>query len=278
MTCEVMSERPGVVHTLAMNPAFGPLLRDWRETRRMTQEQLAFAAEVSTRHVSFVENGRTQPSRQMVLLLATALDVPLRERNALLVAAGFAAVYRETDFEAPELEHVRRAVEFLLTRAEPYPAVVIDSAYNVRRANLGAGRLFAALLPRPPPRFNLLELLFDPAGLRPLCVEWEALAATLLERAHREAVLDGPRSPSAAALREVLARADLPPRLRQRSPAGPLPLVIPVRLRLGDLEIGLFSTLTMLGSPADVTTQELRLESFFPADDATERWVRSLAE
>lgn len=243
----------------------------------MTQEQLAFTAEVSTRHVSYVENGRAQPSREMVLQLATALDVPLRERNALLLAAGFAAVYRETDLDAPELQHVRRAIDFLLARAEPYPAVVIDAAWNLRRANLGAARMFAALLPRQPADLNLLRVLFDPDGLRPLCLDWELLAATLLERARREAMLDGPRSPAAAVLREVLARPDMPASLRQPARTGPLPLVVPVRMRLGDDIVSLFSTLTMLGSPADVTTQELRIEQFFPADDATDQWIRRLA-
>ena len=277
MTSEVMSQPHERGHTLTMNLAFGPMLRDWRETRRMTQEQLAFTAEVSTRHVSCVENGRAQPSREMVLQLATALDVPLRERNSLLLAAGFAAVYRETDLDAPELLHVRRAVDFLLARAEPYPAVVIDAAWNLRLANLGAARMFAALLPRQPAHLNLMRVLFDPDGLRPLCLDWEPLAATLLERARREAMLDGPRSPAATVLREVLARPDLPACLRQPSLTGPLPLVVPVRMRVGDHTISLFSTLTMLGSPADVTTQELRIESFFPADDATEQWIRRLA-
>lgn len=260
-----------------MNLAFGPMLRDWRATRRMTQEQLAFTAQVSTRHLSCVENGRAQPSREMVLQLATALDVPLRERNALLLAAGFAAVYRETDLDAPELQHVRRAIDFLLARSEPYPALVVDAAWNLRQANLGAARLFAALLSRPPGPLNLMRVLFDPDGLRPLCLDWELLAATLLERARREAMLDGPRSPAAAVLREILARADVPASLRQPASTAPLPLVVPVRMRLGEHTISLFSTLTMLGSPADVTTQELRIEQFFPADEATDRWLRQLA-
>lgn len=247
----------------------------------MTQEQLAFAAEISTRHLSCVETGRAQASREMVLVLGSALDVPLRDRNAMLLSAGFAPVYRETDLSAPEMEPVRRAVEFLLARQEPYGAVVVDAAWNLRQANLGAARMFAALLqgrPLPAEGANILRMMFEEEGLRGICSNWHEVAGAVLERAQREALLEGPRSEAAKVVRDVLALPGVREGLHRRSLATALPLVIPVHLRLGDGEVRLFSTLTTLGTPADVTAQELRIESYFPADDGTDRWLKSLAE
>ncbi|MFT3769377.1 MAG: helix-turn-helix transcriptional regulator [Minicystis sp.] len=263
-----------------MESSFGTLLRQWRTARRMSQEQLALSAEVSTRHISCVETGRAQPSREMVLVLAGALDVPLREQNALLTSAGYASIYRETDLGAPEMEHVRRAIDFLLARQEPYGAAVVDAAWNVHRVNEGAMRMFGALLPgaagRPDLLSNVMRLLLHPEGLKPICVNWEEIVTAVMERAQREALLEGPRSAAARMVAEMLTRPDAPRRLKRPAPGTAMPLVVPIHLRTGDLEVRLFSTITTLGTPADVTAQELRIESWFPADDATERWIRSL--
>lgn len=247
----------------------------------MTQEQLAFAAEVSTRHLSCVETGRAQASREMVLILGSALDVPLRDRNAMLLSAGFAPAYRETDLDDPAMEPVRRAVSFLLERQEPYGAVVVDAAWNLRQANLGAARMFGALLhgrTMPGPGSNILRMMFEEDGLRGICLNWQEVASAVVERAQREALLEGPRSEAAKVVAEVLALPGVRDSLHRSSPATMLPLIIPVCLRLGDGEVRLFSTLTTLGTPADVTAQELRIESYFPADDGTDRWMKDMAK
>jgi transcriptional regulator with XRE-family HTH domain len=256
--------------------SFGTLLRDWRLHRRMSQEKLALDAEVSTRHISYIETGRAQPSREMVLLLSSVLEVPLRERNVLLTSAGFAPVYGETDYSSPEMAPVRQAVELLLERHEPYGAIVIDSAWNVRRTNRGAARLFATFAPDLPPRLtsNVLRLLLDPEGLRYGLDNWEEVALAALERTHREALAEGPNGPAARILSEVLALPGVPRHFHRPRIAMPLSLVVPLNLRRGELTVRLFSTITTLGTPADVTAQELRVETWFPADEASEAWCR----
>ncbi len=256
-----------------INPTFGGLLRDWRLARHKTQEQLALEAEVSTRHVSYLENGRALPSREMILLLAKVLDVPLRERNAFLVSAGFAPIYRETDYQAPEMAVVRQAVDFILARHEPYGAIVVDSAWNVRQVNRGATRLFNTFAPGVPPHLfaNLLRLMLHPSGIRSALKNWEEVLHATLERTQREALSEGPRGPAARILAEVLPH--LPPELRRSAVNAPLALVVPLHLVRDTLEIRLFSTITTLGTPADLTAQELRVETWFPADEASARWL-----
>jgi transcriptional regulator with XRE-family HTH domain len=258
---------------------FGTLLREWRTARRLTQEQLAFDAEVSTRHLSCLENGRALPSREMVLVLGSALDVPLRERNTLLVSAGFTAVYRETNLDAPEMASVRQAVDFILARQEPYGALLVDAAWNVHRANDGARRLLAALSDVPSEvSSNLLRLTLDARGLRRFCANWEQVACAAVERAHREAAAEGPNGPVARILAEVLALPEVPQGFRRPTLATPLPVIVPIQLKLGSIELSLFSTITTLGTPADIAAQELRIESWFPADEASDRLLHSLAE
>ena len=236
-------------------------------------------AEVSTRHLSYLENGRARPSRDMVLVLASALDVPLRDRNGLLVSAGFAPLYRESPLDAPEMDSVRTALEFVLDRQEPYGAVVIDSAWNVRMVNLAATRLFTALSAEVPLELtqNLLRLTLDPRGLRRVCVNWEEVALSALERVRREAAMDGHGGPAARALAEALALPDVPLRFHGPSTSAPMPLVVPIHLKFNDIELRLFSTITTLGTPADITTQEIRIESWFPADKPTDDKLRALA-
>lgn len=261
-----------------MQSSFGSLLRQWRVTRRMTQEQLALDAEVSARHLSCLETGRAMPSREMVLVLASALDVPLRERNTLLGSAGFASVYRETDLDAPEMAHVRRAIDFILARHEPYGAVVVDAGWNVLRANPSALRTFDAILPASSVRAelmgNVMKMLLHPEGLGRICVNLDEVTHAVVERARREAMLEGPDGAAARTLAELRATIGLPKEHGRSVAPGAMPLVVPVHLRTEGLELRLFSTLTMIGTPADVTAQELRIESWFPADDATDRWLR----
>ncbi|HWM87200.1 MAG TPA: helix-turn-helix transcriptional regulator [Kofleriaceae bacterium] len=255
--------------------AFGPLLREWRQLRQMSQLRLAEAAEVSTRHISFIETGRAAPSREMVLILASALDLPLRERNTLLGAAGFAAVYRETDFGAPEMSQIARALEFYLERHEPYGAAVLDGGWNILRINRGGMRMLGWFLDQPPPPLvasNAIRMLFHPRGLRPFIANWEEQAGAMIERLHREAQLGAGR----ALLDEILAYPDMPPRFARPRVAEAPQVVLNLHLRKHDRDLRLFTTLTTLGTPLDVTAQELRIESYFPADEVTEEWVRSL--
>lgn len=268
-----------------MNPAkervspVGRLLKQWRSVRRMSQLELALEAGVSARHLSFVETGRSRPSRRMLLLLADVLSVPLRERNMLLEAAGYARYYRETGLSDPELAHVRQVIEFIIKRHEPYSAVVVDRHWNVLIANRPHERMLAHLLEDrsidEATAGNLLRLTFDPMGLRPCISNWEEVARALVDRVHRE-VGASPDEESEALLEELLSYPGVPDRWRVPDLTRPPPVVIPIRLRAGELELALFSAITTLGTAQDVTLHELRIESFFPADEATDRAIRGL--
>jgi transcriptional regulator with XRE-family HTH domain len=258
------------VEQAATTGQVGTLLRHWRAARRVSQLDLALDADVSSRHLSFVETGRSQPSREMVLRLAEALQVPLRERNSLLLAAGYAPVYRETDLGAPEMREARQAVEFILAQQEPYPAVVVDRHWNLLLANQATHRFLALFLPGPPAGPpNAMRLMFDPQGLRPFVENWEDVAAHLIERVHRDAAGAPPNAPTRALLEELLAYPGVPTRWRTpQMDRAPSPL-LSIAYRKDDLRLSVFSTITTFGTPQDVTLQELRIECFFPADETT---------
>jgi transcriptional regulator with XRE-family HTH domain len=258
----------------------GSLLREWRSVRRMSQLSLALEADVSPRHLSFVETGRAVPSREMVLMLARALDVPFREQNAMLTAAGYAPVYRETGLGDPGMAEMRRALELLLRQNEPFAALALDRAWDIVMANAGYAR-FVELLGLgqvepyrvlPPPRANLMRLLFGP--LRPVIANWDVVARALLERARREASAD--RDPARRRVIEECVQA-APAEWRVPWPDAPSSLVLTVDIRIGDLEVRLFTTIATLGTAQDITLQELHIESFHPADAATERLLRAMA-
>jgi len=267
MTLSQADERP---------PAFGPLLLYWRRVRKLSQLALAHEADVSPRHVCFIETGRARPSKDMVLQLASTLDAPLRERNALLLAAGFAPLYKETSLDAPELTLVRTALDALLRQQEPFPSVVLNRHWDIVRTNSAAERFFRLFLePGDRPGIpNLLRLMFDPSGLRPHVANWEAVAETLIQRVHREAVGGVTDVDLSHLIDEVCAYPDVPRRWRTPDLATPLVPVIPVRFAFRNTIFSFFSTVTVLGTPQDVTLQELRIESFFPADPETERMTR----
>jgi transcriptional regulator with XRE-family HTH domain len=258
----------------------GRLIQHWRRARRKSQLALALEAGVSARHLGFLEVGRSRPSRDMVVLLAETLDVPLRERNALLVAAGFAPLYRETGLAAPEMAQAQKALALILDHQEPYPAVVMDRHWNMVMTNAAAPRFFSRLveLPEGGPPPNVIRLMFSPDGLRPFVANWEAVAQALIHRVHREAVGGVPDAPTLQLLEEVLSYPGVP--ARWRSPdalaAAPSPWV-DVRFRKGDLAMDFFSTVTTLGTPQDITLQELRIECFFPANTHTESEAQRLA-
>ena len=247
----------------------------------MSQLDLAVEAEVSSRHLSFVETGRAQPSRDMVLLLAHTLDVPLRDRNVLLHAAGYAPIYRETRLEEPAMAEARRALDFILRQQEPYPALVLDRCWNVIQVNEGSARVQKAFLDPAavallgPP--NAMRLMLHPRAFRPYIVNWEATAASLIQWLHRDALNDSARAETRALLRELLSYPDIPLRWRTIDlEVSPAPF-LPIEFRKGELALKYFTTLTSLGTPHDVTLQELRIEWFFPADESTEDASRRLA-
>lgn len=252
----------------------GQLLQYWRKARNFSQLALAVEANVSSRHVSFVETGRTKPSREMVLHLAETLSVPLRERNALLLAAGFAPVFRESNLDDPQLAAVRKAMEAILRQQEPYPAVAMNRQWDIITSNEAAQQFFAKLLDGrtfgdPNAKPNVLRLMFHPQGLRPTVINWEDVAQGLLQRLYREAVGGVLDEPTRAILNEILEYPDAPKSWRTPDLNRPLVPVLPVCFKLGTTVFNYFSAVTVLGTPQDVTLQELRIESFFPSDDAT---------
>jgi transcriptional regulator with XRE-family HTH domain len=247
------------------------LLRHWRRARRLSQLGLAVEAATTPRHLSFVESGRSQPSREMVLRLARVLDVPIRERNQLLLAAGYAPLYRETGLATTESAQVRAALERILRAHEPYPAVVMDRHWDILDTNTAASTFFGWLLGARPPGApaNVIRLMFDPAGLRPFVRNWDAAADALIQRVHREAVGGFPDPETIALLDEVLALPGVPPEWRVPDlHTVPVP-VVPVEFEKAGLALSYFSTVTTLGTPQDAMLQEIRIESFFPADEAT---------
>jgi transcriptional regulator with XRE-family HTH domain len=254
----------------AANPA-GTLLRQWRDLRGKTQMDLSFDAGVSQKHISFVESGRSVPSRQMLIDLAQALDVPLRERNELLLAAGYAPLYSDQTLDTPIMNSVSKALQRMLRQHEPFPALVMDRHWNVLMTNDAAPRLFNCfvdLAGRPSPR-NLLHLMFDPVGMRPFVANWPDTAHGLLARVHREALGRVIDERTKTLLAELFAYPGVKPEWRAPSPNDALPM-IPLSFAKDGMTLNYFSMITTVGTPQTVTAEELRLECMFPADDATE--------
>jgi transcriptional regulator with XRE-family HTH domain len=259
--------------------AFPSLLRTWRRRRRLSQLDLALDSGVSQRHVSFLESGRAQPSRAMILQLSETLDVPLRERNDWLVAAGFAPIFRARPLDDPQMAQVMAAVRLMLANHEPFPAVAIDRAWNIRLANgpfeMLAARLGTDLWARVGgERRNLLRLLFHPSGIRPVVVNWTQIAPLLWQRARREAEALG-GDEIQALLAELQPFQDAAT-LWAPEDAALVP-VLPLVVALGPLQISMFTVIATFGTPQDVTADELRIESFFAADAATEALFRQAA-
>jgi transcriptional regulator with XRE-family HTH domain len=255
----------------------GDLLREWRGARRMSQMDLALEAGVSTRHLSCVETGKARPSRELVALLAGALDMPMRDRNALLVTAGYAPGYRETALSAPEMSLVRRAIEFILGQQAPYPAFVVNRHWDVLMANDGLVRLFGWLRDGQEVDPNIMRQVFDPADMRPFIDNWEEVAGDLIRHLHHEVATHPSDKVSRALLDEVLAYPDVPARWEHRElGAAPMPLMTVV-FRKGDQRLSFFSTLTTFGTSRDITLEEIRVECMFPADEETAAFCRELA-
>ncbi|AXE94754.1 helix-turn-helix domain-containing protein [Paraburkholderia terricola] len=256
----------------------GDLLREWRQRRRMSQLLLAAEADISTRHLSFVESGRAVPSREMVMHLAERLDVPLRARNALLIAAGYAPLFRERPLTDPQLAAAREAVELVLKGHEPYPALAIDRHWTILAANSALAPLVAgasAELLKPP--VNALRLSLHPEGIAASIVNWHAWLEHVLARLQRQIDVSG--DDTLSALRDELAGYPAPPGAQAIDPDPAInQIAVPLRLRTPLGLLSFFSTTTVFGTPVDVTLSELAIEAFFPADQQTAAALREFAE
>lgn len=258
--------------------AFPEMLRAWRTRRRLSQLQLALNSGVSQRHVSFLESGRSRPSRSMILQLSEALDVPLRERNELLLAAGFAPIFRARPLDDPQMAQVLAAVRMMLSNHAPFPALAVDRVWNIRMTNAPFDRLAAMLGTDIWTRIggadrNLMALFFHPAGLRPFIANWDAIAPLLWHRARREAEAAGGEDVRAllAGLSEFQSAETL-----WSGEDVPLVPVLPVEIVKDGVKVSFFTVISTFGTAQDATANELAIESFFPADAATEQMFRQM--
>ncbi|KND61191.1 hypothetical protein BVER_03075 [Candidatus Burkholderia verschuerenii] len=253
----------------------GSLLRHWRDERGMSQLDLSLEAGISQRQISFIESGRSTPGRQTLLDIAQTLDVPLRERNALLLAAGYAPMYPETPWNAQEMQGVTRALARVLHQHEPFPAIVMDRHWNVLMTNDAAPRFFNRFIDmaaRTGPR-NMLHLMFDPHGMRPFVADWERVARSLLQRVQRETVGYAIDTGTRDLLDALCAYPDVPDDWRSHdlSSARPTMPVIPIGFTHDGDVLEYFSMVTGIGTPLTVAAQELHIECMFPVDETTEQ-------
>ncbi len=263
---------------VSLDKEFGNLLRHWRQQKRVSQLDLGLQADVSARHISFIETGRSKPSRDMVLCLAEVLDVPLRERNTLLTAAGFAPVFRETGLQEQEMETVRSALDSFLAKMEPFPALVTDRSWNILMANGAALRVFSQFLADPGNQaMNVMDTVFNPAGMRPFVRNWEGLASYFLRRLEFE-VADGLNPELDLVMQRIRSYPDVSTLSKLPQPSVNNAPVINLELEKDGLEMALFTTIATFGTAQDITLQELRLETFFPGNAETgallEQWAK----
>ncbi|MCW2601616.1 MAG: transcriptional regulator [Frankiales bacterium] len=250
----------------------GDLLKAWRSRRRLSQFDLSLLADVSTRHLSYVETGRSKPSRAFVLHVAEHLDVPLRGRNDLLVAAGYAPLYGETDLDAPEMVAVRQALDLVLEHHDPFPALVVDRTWNLVLANAGAALLLEGVAPQLlEGRPNVLRLSLHPDGLAQRIGDFEVFSGHILGRLRRQVALTGDE-----ALKDLHDELASYPRVASVEPWIEHPgVVLPLTVASGKGQLSFFTTAATFGTAADVTLAELTVESFFPADAQTRRALTS---
>jgi transcriptional regulator with XRE-family HTH domain len=254
----------------------GNLLREWRQRRRMSQLDFAVEAEISSKHLSFLETGRAQPSREMVLHLAELLDVPLRERNSLLIAAGFAPMFKEHALNDPALQPAREAVDLVLRGHEPYPAVAVDRHWHLVAANNPANAFMAGVAPTLlTPPLNVLRITLHPDGMAPRIVNLAEWRSHLLARLRHQ--IEVSADAVLVELLKELSEYPAPAHAAERA-ASAVPFAVPFRLATDAGVLSFISTITVFGTPVDVTLSELALESFFPADPATAAALRRLAQ
>jgi transcriptional regulator with XRE-family HTH domain len=275
----IVASSPAAPSPAPSEQGIGPLLRGWRERRRVSQLELALRAGSSARHISFVETGRSRPSEEMVLRLAEHLEVPVRERNALLLAAGYAPHYPETPLDDPSMEALRAGVERLLRGYEPYPALVVDATYEVVAANRGIAMFLEGVPDRLlTPPLNAMRLTLHPEGLAPRIRNLAEWRGHLLAQMERQIALQ--RSPALRALYEEVAAYPVP--ARSESASGPgeeaeeVPyFALPMRIEHEGRVLSFVSSISTFNTPMDVTVAELAIETFLPADPATVKYLQS---
>jgi transcriptional regulator with XRE-family HTH domain len=272
-----MQQHATVSHRQA--DSFSKLLKQWRDRRGFSQLDLALASQVSQRHISFLESGRAKPSREMALQLAIVLEIPLRQQNLILTAAGFAPIHTETDLSAPEMASIRKALDFMLRQQEPYPAFVVDRYWNLILTNDAATRLLTTFINAATlqslfyidEKINLMRVIFHEQGLRPFVVNWKEVVDHLLQRLHREALAEGESEQSTTLLNELMSYPSVPEIWQASNRTEQHALLLAVHLKRAHLELQFFSTIATLGTPYDITLQELRIECLFPANETTEQ-------
>lgn len=257
--------------------AFGRMMRDWRATRRLSQLELALRADVSARHLSYVETGKARPGRALVEQLAEALEMPLRHRNSLLLAAGYAPQYRESELAAPEMALIRRAIDVTLERHEPFPAFTINRYWDVLQANQGMVRMLEAVRPEGPGHDNIVRQVFDPDAMRPHIDNWEEVAGDLMRHLHHEAAENPADERIRGLIDEAAAWSDGPQRWRRAEASAPLPVITTV-FRVGERRLSFFSTVTRFSGAWDATVEDLRIETMHPADGETRAFCLALAD
>jgi transcriptional regulator with XRE-family HTH domain len=265
---------PRKLNSATASPELGAMLRHWRDLRGKSQLVLSSYTGVSQRHISFIESGRSSPSRQTLMDIAQALDVPLRDRNSLLLAAGFAPLYSEAPWNAAEMQGVMRALERMLRQHDPFPAVVMDRYWNVLMANEAAPRFFNCFIDmnkRTGPR-NMLHLMFDPDGMRPYIDEWDQVAPTLIHRIARESVGYVTDSKTQELITALLSYPGTKaewntPKAVPTTPTFP---VIPLGFNHNGATLRYFSMVTTVATPQTIAAQELRIECLFPVDESSE--------
>lgn len=257
---------------------FTESLRQWRRMRKMSQLELALAADVSQRHVSWLETGRSQPSREMVLRLSEAMEVPLRDRNQILNAAGFASIYTEKGLDEPSMESVRQVLEDMLSHHNPYPAYVLDRYWNIKLQNESAGRLFT-ITGDPESLWhavgdtgerNIALLTVHPNGLRQYICNWESIIGRFMQRLKKEAI-DSTDPNLLQRYQQLEKFVDLP----DLSATDRLLPMLPLQIKVGDLTLSLCSVISSFGTAQDITANELRVETFYPTDEATRAVFRA---
>jgi transcriptional regulator with XRE-family HTH domain len=259
------------MHKLPERNELGDLLKLWRGIRGRSQLAVSADAGISQRQISFIESGRSVPTRSTLMGIAQALEIPLRERNALLLAAGYAPQYSEAAWNSDEMRSIGKALDRMIAQHEPYPAIVMDRYWNVLRTNDAAPRFFSCFIDlsaRTSPR-NMLHLMFDPKGMRPFIADWETLARTLIQRVHRETVGHMLDQKTKDLVTDLLAYPGAPSDCRAPERLSALPM-IPLRFVRDGAAMNYFSLVTTVGTPQTIAAQELRVECIYPADDETE--------
>ncbi|WP_169569803.1 helix-turn-helix domain-containing protein [Sneathiella limimaris] len=259
---------------------FGSLLKKWRKVKGFSQLDLAMAADSSARHISFIETGRSQPSREMVLRLAVAMEVPLRDRNRLLNEAGYRSAYTERPLEGKGLEQIKRALSFILDKQEPYPALVMNRCFDILMINHTGAKFVSALGlqlggQNGPP--NILRMSLHPDGFRNVVKDWEQSAGHMIHRAYRQLRGQDENDRLAILLKEVLAYPGVPESFQVEDPTKDALPVLPIEFMLNGLNLSWITTVASFGTPQDVTAEEVMVECMFPSDEQTDRFAKALS-